>query len=250
MTLSLDNTSTTLIGYDPLVELILPMLPDDGEGGAFPDTATPSVSINSATYLGSAIQVDSLGNLSSDTGELVNPVTGQTITGTPGAAVYLFHIPLSSIAPDQPAPQIVLSTTLHELSPLNPQTLTAPGVFNFGNDPTGQSAAIAGATDQADINPSVVKLSQSLTWAESETATGPSFPGTWKLIGDIAKDATITQVSFTETLPDNFHVTSVTAVRPVGGVVQLTGTNPGQSLTVTWPTASGSSSNSSSELLV
>ncbi|MDF3130152.1 LruC domain-containing protein [Kiritimatiellaeota bacterium B1221] len=250
ITASLDNHSETLIGYDPMLQLILPMLPDEGEDDGFPDTPTPSVAVLSATYLGSSVQTQFLGYLDESTGELVNTVTGETISGTPGAAVYLFHVPLSSIAPDQPAPEITILARMHALTPLAAQDLQLTGIFNYGNDPTGQSAAISGAAVRKSITPSVLKLSQSLSYAENETATGASFPGTWKLIGNIASDAEVTLLELTDELPDNFYVTSAEIIRPAGGTLVLSGSNPGQILTATWPSARGSTSNSSSEILV
>lgn len=43
----LDNSDTSLIGYDPVVELILPALPIGEEGSVFPESATPALSLQS-----------------------------------------------------------------------------------------------------------------------------------------------------------------------------------------------------------
>lgn len=247
---ALDNTDASLIGYDPVVELILPALPDDGEGGAFPDTVTAALSLTDAEYLGGSVVVEFVGNFDSETLELVNPLTGEIVTGGAGNAMYLLHYPLSSIAPDQPAPVLELDLTIDPLTPIELKQVQVRGIFNYGNDPSGQSPAIAGSAVSSAVSPTLLLIRKEVSYPESETATGPSFPGTWSLVGDIAAGASLENVVFTDSLPDNFYVTAANIIRPAGGTLQLTGSNPGYSLTASWPTADGSTINSGSEILI
>lgn len=127
-----------------------------------------------------------------------------------------------------------LTLKVNSLTPLNPHELRCRGIFNYGNDPSGQSVPIVGTSQAVSVTPSLLTVRKSITYAENETATGPSFPGTWSLTGNIAREATLQNITFTDQLPDNFHVTSATVVRPANGVLNLSGSNPGYSLTVTW----------------
>ncbi len=249
-TLQLDNTDLSLIGYDPIIELVIPILPDDGEGGLLPDSNTQVFSVDETSYLGNQVLIQFVGNFDDITNELTNPITGATVSGNSGEALYILHYPLSSVAPDQPTPEIEIEATLNALTPISLQSISAKGIFNFGNDPTGQSAPIEGTVDTDTFTPTILEITKELSYAEHETATGPTFPGIWSLVGNIAEGATIDQLQFTDALPDGFYVTSATVIRPAGGVLQLAGTNPGHQLTVDWPSASGSMVNANREVLV
>lgn len=248
--LGIDNTDTDLIGFDPIVELILPSLPNDGEEGIFPDVPTLAFEIVQATYLGNPIHAQFVGHFDSETGTLVNPLTEEEVTGLAGSGLYILHYPLSSISPNQPVPLLEVDVRVHPLTPIEPHFIEASGIFNYGNDPTGSSRAIYGSSDTGSLTPSLLEVRKTVSYAESETATGPSFPGTWKLVGDVAREASLQDVSFSDELPDNFLITSASIVRPAGGVLILSGSNPGQTLSASWDSVSGSSQNAKSEILI
>ncbi len=246
----INNTDTDLIGFDPIIEFIIPALPDDGLDGIFPDAPTLALSIEQASYLGNPVYAQFVGYFDEETGTLINPITQEVVTGAPRSGLYILHYPLSSIAPNQPVPVISVEVRSHALAPIEASTISAKGIFNFGNDPSGQSAPIYGEKNTVSMTPSLLKLNKTVSYAEAETATGPSFPGTWKLIGNVAREASLQEVSFSDDLPNNFQVTSATIIRPANGEINLIDSNQGQSLYASWDNVSGSDTHSQSEILI
>jgi|GEM_PF-6296282 len=228
--LHFDNTSSGTIGYNPWIELVLP---------ALPGTNTPAFSLDAASYLGRAVLSDPLGSIPAS-GSLVNPRTGTSISGAAGSSVFLLDLPISSIAPTQPAAVVELQLGMSADTPLVAQPISARGYFAFGADHTGQSPAVFGTEHSDTTTPTILIAEKRSTFPETETATGPSFPGTWILSGDVAGGATIEAVTLTDSLPNNFHVLSAEIIKPVGGTLSLSGTNPERSLSATWPSVAGS----------
>jgi LruC domain-containing protein/uncharacterized repeat protein (TIGR01451 family)/fimbrial isopeptide formation D2 family protein len=249
--LSLDNSDASVIGYDPIVELMMPSLPaNDGEDLFFPAEPTLSYRATEASYLGNPIYVQFVGFVDTTTGTIENPVTKQLVSGPAGAGLYILHYPLSSVSPNQPAPVITVEAQVHALAPITLQAIQARGIFNDGGDPSGGSEPVYGATVEALVVPSLLQLTKRVSYAESETATGPSFPGKWSLIGNVALEASLAGVVLTDVLPNDFQVTNVNLVRPVGGELSLTGAEPGGLLQVSWAAVSGAAVNAGSEILI
>jgi hypothetical protein len=249
--LTLGNVDGSVIGYDPIVELILPSLPrNEEESDIFPEVLTLCDEWRSASYLGNPMFVEFIGFFDEESGLAENKVTGQTVSGPAGAGLYVLHYPLSSVAPNQPAPVIELTGKVHALTPLEPQDIQARGLFNFGGDPSGEAEAIYGITVEKSIMPALLKLTKSASWPESETATGPSFPGKWTLLGDVAREATLSEVELSDLLPNNFQVTNVDLVRPIDGELSFSGAELGGLLQVNWAELQGSEQNAGSEILI
>ncbi len=221
--LTFDNTNATgseEIGYNPLIELILP----------------PEVTFAQST---SAV-FGSLNPVSESTidadGEVTNPVTGETLTGLPVNATYLvFELPVGSFTPDQTP--LVLNIDVELASDVAPgvplgTNATAIGVYalgedalnNPGSDPVirGEVGGVTvdpdpsyvGEGSQASITPVLFipdKTVQTID-GEDETATGPNFPVTYTLSTDVANTATLNDLSMQEALPDNLHFTGITDI--------------------------------------
>lgn len=225
-----DNSSTTSIGYNPWVELLLPPLPG---------TNLPAFSLSSAQYLGRNIVTQNLGTIPEE-GSITNPLTGMPISGPVGSTVVLLDLPISSIAPNQPPALLELELAMSAETPIASQPISARGLFLFGEDHTGQSPPVLGPTLTDTTMPTILQARKRTTFPENETATGPSFPGTWILAGDVAAGATLENVTLTDNLPDNFHVLSANVIKPAGGSLSLTGSNPDRAVNVTWPSVAGS----------
>ena len=249
--LSLDNTSGHTIGYDPVLELILPGLPEnEDDSDIFPVAPTLCYQVVEVSYLGNPVYFEFVGFFDRESGRLLHPITNEFLNGPAGSGLYLLHYPLSSIAPNQPAPVLSVDAKMHRLAPIAPQGMSARGFFNYGADPSGQSAAIFGEQVEYSITPSLLNIRKTVSYQESETATGPSFPGKWRLIGNVAREATLQNLEFADELPDNFWVTHVNIVRPVDGNLSLLGPERGGSLTASWASVAGSAQNSNSEILI
>ncbi len=243
-----DNAASTgsgEIGYAPVLELVLP-----------PEVTLGTADAGIFGLLSAATNVVVPGS-----GEVTNPVTGETLSGLPpGASYVVFELPVGSFSPDQAAIDVAMTATLASTPtpgvPLD-TSIVAIGLFSLGMDPldnagadpvvrgdastiwsddsnaeTGVSVnpapAISGSATDSTVTPTIYQPSKraDTRFGEMETTSGPNFPITYSLAADVADGATVNSLAFNDVLADNFHFAAITGVTVNGSsgdpVVEVT----------------------------
>ena len=245
---SFQNSGTT--GYGPFIDVVLP-------GGA------NGLTFTTATYLGTPVTATVLNFPDDDgtgvgtTGHVLHPyavdASGQSLTvyGTAGDQLVVLQLPFGSYTPGQPPADLTINAQLSSGATLGAQvTVRARAGFRFGNtpvnDPATDPSIVSGSSDSSTWNvasttvPTVLKLRKEYDGSESETATGPNFVRTYRLIADVAAGQTITGLTLSDTLPSSLQFVAMGQVSPTGTVNQLPSTMvPGGQLFVTMPSVTG-----------
>lgn len=160
---SLDNASTVAseVGYAPFVDI----------------EAARGLYVAGATHNGQFIAATLVGEFNAQ-GQLVipilnlprtHPLTGQAVTGTPGARLYTLDLPQTSLAPDDPSAALVVHALVSRAdgaTGTGPLAIRARGGFALGADPAanpdvdpplvgasvGDSLAVTGTATSATLN--------------------------------------------------------------------------------------------------
>jgi hypothetical protein len=173
------NNNGNETGFGPIVQLILP----------------PEIEFNSANFLGAPVSVTSVGTFTLS-GTLIDPLSGLTVTGTPGYSLYIIEYPLGSFTSGQPSAVLQINAFLRGNSTLGlPLNITAYPVFRFGANETG-GTPIRGNQTTAQVTPTVIKIiKNTVAPHEDETATGSNYPWDYTLTVDVANGQTVTDVN-------------------------------------------------------
>lgn len=268
-TLTFTNTAANGVGYAPFVELFVQT--NTGTG------ATEASTLTSATYLGQPVTVTAVtivdldgagpGTALGATNPLLLDSSGHATVVTPpagfkaGDTMYVLSLPFGSFTPGQPTASITLNFTNDSHSNLTSAhalTMTAIGGYQYGADALnnpGTDPSILdtthAATDSANVN-LINVTTQVNTWSgDGETATGPSYPGTYVFnltpASAVATDP-VNNVDFTFDVPSDvqYNGGTITITTAAGdtGTVKFTPstTTPGGTLTVHFDHLSGAAS--------
>jgi uncharacterized repeat protein (TIGR01451 family)/fimbrial isopeptide formation D2 family protein len=238
LTLTFDNQPDAApggaVGYAPYIDLVLPRNGADGAGvGSDPPFENDGVSFLSATYLGRPLAATVLEFDAS--GEVIHPFA-RDATGElrvvraadyglgPGDELVVLALPFGSFAPDQTPQQISVTLTSSPFADVGVALpVSAIGGFAFGRDALNNPLAdppVLGPVATAAITPTLLSLSKSFSGPDGETTTGPNFPRAYTLSLDIAAGQTLTDLVFTDRLPDGIVVTGAEITAgPPGSVV-------------------------------
>ena len=268
-TLTFTNTATNGVGYAPFVELFVQT--NTGTG------ATEASTLQSATFLGAPVTVTAVtivdldgagpGTALGATNPFLLDSSGNPTVVTPpagfkaGDTMYVLNLPFGSFTPGQPTATITLnfSNDSHSnLSSAHALTMTAIGGYQYGADPLnnpGTDPSILDTTHTATDSANVKLINvttQVNTWpGDGETATGPSFPGTYVFNLTPASAVTadpVNNVDFTFDVPSdvqyNGGTISITTAAGDTGTVKFTPSTstPGGTLTVHFDHLSGAAS--------
>ncbi|MDY9924548.1 carboxypeptidase regulatory-like domain-containing protein [Methanobacterium sp.] len=183
------NNNGNETGFGPIVQLILP----------------PEIEFNSANFLGAPVSVTSVGTFPLS-GTLIDPLSGLTVTGTPGYSLYIIEYPLGSFTSGQPSAVLQINAFLRGNSTLGlPLNITAYPVFRFGANETG-GTPIRGNQTTAQVTPTVIKIiKNTVAPHEDETATGSNYPWDYTLTVDVANGQTVTDINVIDLLPGNLQ---------------------------------------------
>ncbi|MDD3753461.1 MAG: carboxypeptidase regulatory-like domain-containing protein, partial [Methanobacterium sp.] len=220
-TITFDNAGDET-GFGPTVQLILP----------------PEIQFNSATFLGAPVSITNVGTFPVS-GTLIDPLSGLTVTGTPGFQLYIFEYPLGSFTAGQPQATININALLLGNSTLGvPLNITGYPVFRFGANETGTNP-IRGDESTAQVTPTVIKITKTSNAPERETATGRNYPITYTLTVDVANGQTITSIEVADLIPGNLQFLQV--LDSAGGTVtqQPSLTTPGGLLQIIFSSITG-----------
>ena len=191
--LNFNNTGNET-GFGPMVQLILPS----------------NIQLNSASFLGSPVTISSPQTFPVS-GVLTDPLTGLTVTGTPGYTFYTLQYPLGSFTKGQPTAVINVNALLLANSTLGiPLNITGYPVFRVGANETG-TIPLRGDPYTTTVTPTVIKLTKSSNAHEQETVTGRNYPITYTLTVDVADGRTVNNVILTDIIPNNLQFIGVTS---------------------------------------
>ncbi|MDI9618441.1 hypothetical protein, partial [Methanothermobacter sp.] len=191
LTFGFDNNGTTP-GFGPIVEVTLP----------------PEVTLQGMTYMGFSVNYFDLGTFPGS-GQILNPLTRNITTGTPGYRLIVIEYPFGSFTPEQPVAEVLANFKLAINSTLGlPLNITATPIFRFGNDPLDNPSTdppIYGATVIHQVTPTVFRVKKRVILHEDETATGPNYPFNYIIDVDVANGATVSNINITDILPSNIQ---------------------------------------------
>jgi uncharacterized repeat protein (TIGR01451 family)/fimbrial isopeptide formation D2 family protein len=230
---------STVTGYGPFVDLVMPMGADGYDGLTF----------DSATYLGQPVTSTVLTAASTADDKVC--VTHPYAVDSTGAAVRMcdvamgqplavgqeyvvLRLPFGSFTPGQPAATVHVTADLSEMADAGtPITIATDGGFQFGATPLADPAtdpSIFGAAVGKDVTPTIMRITKTYIGPENETATGPNFPRSYRLEVTVAKNQPVTDLTITDTLPDTLQFLRIsTDVPPSPGCA------PGGSVSTTTP---------------
>jgi len=217
------NNNGNETGFGPTVQLILP----------------PEIQFESANFLGAPVSVTSVGTFPLS-GTLIDPLSGLTVTGTPGYQLYVIEYPLGSFTSGQPSAVLEINAFLLGNSTLgSPLNITAYPVFRFGANETG-GIPIRGNETSAQVTPTVIKvLKNTASPHEDETATGSNYPWDYTITVDVADGQTVTAVDVIDNLPGNLQFIQVVDTDGGNLIQQPSTTTPGGLLWITFDSITG-----------
>ena len=216
------NNTGNMTGFGPVVQLILPS----------------QIQLNSATFFGSPVTVSSK-LVFPISGIITDPLTGLTVTGTPGYSFYTLIYPLGSFAMDQPTGVINVNALLLGNSTLGqPLDITGYPVFRFGANATG-TIPLRGNEFTTTVTPTVMKLTKTSNAHEQETVTGRNYPITYTLTVDVAAGKTVNYVIVTDSIPSNLQFMGVTSYDGGIPITLPSTTSPGGLLSISFGNITG-----------
>lgn len=233
------NASPSQPGYGPYVDIRLPVGDDAGDGMSF---------IN-ATYLTQSVTATQLHP--DEFGHAPHPYAlgpdGKAIIEdiAPGQEYWVLRLPFGSFTPGQPKAVVHVTASISTGADVGlPLEVDVNGGFQFGrtplNDPTQGDPSTIGAVVPATITPTIMRVSKSYSWIESETATGPDYQRSYRIDVTIAPGQTVDDVTITDVLPDTIQYVSTNAPSsPFTSITEPSTTAPGGQLVIDFGTVGG-----------
>jgi VCBS repeat-containing protein len=229
-TASFTNPSTQE-GYAPYIDLFMPATGRDGNDGA---------SFVSATYLGRAVNsfvitFDANGNashpLAKDASGNALVINAASVGMKPGDQMVVLQLPYASVTNGQPSIDIQITGLLSNLADTHYSdgapnlTINARAGFEYGNDslnnPVQDPSLVETSLHSFIVTPTLLKVTQTVNMPEGETVTGPNYTRTQTVTVTPAPGQTLTNVTVTQTVPDQVHVSAITP-GPGGTLASIT----------------------------
>jgi LPXTG-site transpeptidase (sortase) family protein len=258
-TVTFDNENS-VPGYGPIVDLIIPSNGADGAQNTNPPL--DGLTFVSAAYLGVTVEATAQTFPGSGAVTCVNHPYIVDNTGAPvqvcgdaGDTFVALRLPFGSFTPDQPPLSVQVTLSMSDLADLGvPLTVQARGGYQFGYTPEndfccGDDPSLTlSSFVNSSVTPTVMTLDKSYAGpanTSAETATGPNFARQYTVAVDIAQGQTITNLTITDSLPNNEqYVPTATASpggytlvdEPVTGAAQ---NPPDNDLVVRWSSVTG-----------
>jgi len=211
-------------GYGPYAQIIVP----DG------------LTLDSSNLFGSNITVNNVGVFPAAPGnQLLDPITGLTVTGAEGSTFYVVQPPIGSVVAGGVDLDLDLCFTIDPAAPVNVAiNVQVTPVYEFGDTPTGDNGPITGASVNFDVTPVLVEFEKSNNAPEGERPPGDDWPVSYTLTANVAPNNTIENLVIEDTLPPNF-VIDVGSINIAGGVGCVVNTNDPLNITCTSVTGTG-----------
>ncbi|MFI7838857.1 VCBS domain-containing protein [Pseudomonas asiatica] len=218
-TVSFSNPSTQE-GYAPFIDVFMPATGRDGNDGA---------TFVSATYLGQAVNsfvitFDANGNathpLAKDASGNALVINAASVGMKPGDQMVVLQLPYASVTNGQPSIDIQITAQLSNLADTTYSdgapnlTINARAGFEYGNDslnnPAQDPSLVESTLHSFIVTPTLLKVTQTVDMPEGETVTGPNFTRTQTVTVTPAPGQTLSNVTVTQTVPDQVHVSAIT----------------------------------------
>jgi len=234
-TFTLNNVGAP--GYGPYIRLIL----------------EPGLNFNGATSFGVAAATQMVGTFPASPGnQLTDPITGQSVTGPPGATLTILTYAVGSVVSGGPDLDMTVSVTLDPGVTIGvPLGVSGQPVYRFGDTPTGTNGPIAGAVLNGSVTPILFEVFKDNDAPEQERPPGPSWPITYTIRVDVAAGRTIDDLVITDVLPNDLQFIGVPMVSGGAGctvdIVPSTVT-PGGTLEVSCTSVTGTASDTDMEI--
>jgi uncharacterized repeat protein (TIGR01451 family)/fimbrial isopeptide formation D2 family protein len=215
VTLTFANTGAAGdIGFAPYIDLRLPAAGADGAG----DEVDDGLTFVSATSLGTPVSATTI-PCPTGGGQVVHPLHDGLVDCPAGVELTVIQVPFGSFAPGQPPAPVVVTIDASDLADVGvPLEFSATPGFAFGDSPTG-TTPIVGPAAATTYTPVPVEFHKEYAGPEDETATGPNFPHTYRLVVDVPEGQTVTDVVVTDLLPPELAYNGIVSIEPASGVV-------------------------------
>ena len=227
------NDPSTPAGFGPYFDLVVPTAGADGNDG---------LTIGAPTYLN---QTPRSQQIVCTGAAIPHPLTGLPRSCPAGTTLLIVSHPIGSFASDQPSADVTIPLTVSPLADSGTSlSLTVTGGFMFGNSATG-TTPILGSSQSTSVTPTVVTLAKTDSSPEEETATGPNYERTYRIVADIATGQTLAPFSMTDRLPTDAVFLGLGAGTTAGyaighlPTVGVASAGSAADVTVTWPSATG-----------
>jgi uncharacterized repeat protein (TIGR01451 family) len=181
------------------------------------------VTISSVSFINIAPIIEPIGTFG-PSGELVDPITENTISGNEGGSASILRYPVGSVDTASPALVLDVCVVVAAGAQINvPLEVSVIPGFEFGSTPTGDSGAISGGQVTSTVTPQLARVEKTNSAPEGERPPGPSHTFTYAQRVDISQGVTLDNVNLTDTLPPQLQWTggpiNITAPLGVGCAV-------------------------------
>ncbi|MEP4484223.1 MAG: hypothetical protein ABJ013_01230 [Halioglobus sp.] len=160
-----------------------------------------------------------------ESGQLIDPISGQTINGPVGGIAILARYPIGSATVGDPPLVLDLCGFVGPGAEIGVPLIVEfiPG-FEFGDTPTGDNGAVLGAEVDTFVTPQLARITKTNSAPENERPPGPSFPFSYQYEVDISTRAKLDNVVVSDPLPANIQWTgdAITIASPLGIGCSLT----------------------------
>ncbi|MFO7944570.1 MAG: isopeptide-forming domain-containing fimbrial protein [Anaerolineales bacterium] len=228
-TVTFDNAGDQT-GYGPFIDVVLPANGADGNAGADTPDGIFYDAGQGGTYLGNPLDCQEATFDAS--GEVQHPFYRDadgnyvTVTGTPGDTFVSCKLPFGSFVTDQPPAAVTFQAAMSSLADVGTALpIRARGGFLYGEDPldnwccdviapnpSSHDSSTWTGPNQADVEPTLLRLEKTYSGPEGETATGPNFPRQFTITVDVAQGQTVTDLEIGDILPDNLQFLSLDSI--------------------------------------
>lgn len=169
----------------------------------------PGLTNTQADFVDIPPQTELIGEFGPD-GQLVDPVSGETISGEEGQSAYLIRYPVGSVAAGAPPLTLTTCTTLlPDVEIGSPLDVTIIPGFEFGDTATGDNGPILGVGDEvhSTVTPQLARVKKDNTAPEDERPPGPSHPFDYVWTVDISDQISIENIILSDTLAGSLQWT-------------------------------------------
>ena len=152
-------------------------------------------------------------------GQLVDPISGQTISGKEGSTALNVIYPIGVVEPGTPALDMefcgVVDLLVTPNVPLDVEFI--PG-FEFGDTPTGDNGAILGTQQDSTVTPRLARVTKTNSAPENERPPGPSHAFNYRYAMDISAGVLLSDIVLEDVLPPQIQWTggNISVNAPLG----------------------------------
>ena len=219
-------------GFGPYMQLVIPA----------------GLKFDGANIFGTSAIIDELGVFPAEPGnQILDPLSDLPVTGPAGGTLTTIKLPVGSVVTDGPSLTTNICLTIESFAVVGtPLPVMLVPVYEFGDTATGVNGPIVGTANTQPVTPTVIRFEKANGAPEDvggrERPPSTTWPISYTLTADIANTATVTDMVFSDVLPNDMqYVGPVTITGGVGCVVTVSPSviSPGGNLVVDCTSATG-----------